>query len=78
MNEILIADFAPNAELVKTLHEWSDQGWLRRLDSAMATFVQERDPKASAVLLVACAILTHMEGRGHTCLPLADSGHWPE
>ncbi len=71
MNDTVIADIAPNAELVKTLHDWSDLGWLRRLDSAMATFVQERDPKASAVLLTACTMLTHMEGRGHTCLPLA-------
>lgn len=52
------------------LHGWADKGWLRRLDSALAAFMLELDPSASPALLVSVAILTHMEGRGHTCLPL--------
>ena len=55
-----------------TLRDWSEQGWLRRLDSAMADFVAQHDPQAEPALLVATALLTHMEGRGHVCLPLAD------
>ena len=54
-----------------TLRQWSDAGWLRRLDSALAAFVLELDPQAPPALLVATALLAHMEGRGHTCLPLA-------
>ena len=60
-----------HAELIKTLQRWSDLGWLRRLDSALAGFVSQRDPDATEALIVASAILTHMEGRGHTCLPLS-------
>ncbi len=54
-----------------TLRQWSDAGWLRQLDSAMAAFVAELDPQAPPAVLVATALLVHMEGRGHTCLPLA-------
>lgn len=52
------------------LHSWADKGWLRRLDSAMAAFMRELDSSATPVLLVSTAVLAHMEGRGHTCLPL--------
>ncbi|MDD4947628.1 MAG: exodeoxyribonuclease V subunit alpha [Gallionella sp.] len=52
------------------LHSWADKGWLRRLDSALAAFMRELDPSAAPVLLVSAAVLTQMEGRGHTCLPL--------
>ena len=54
-----------------TLRQWSEAGWLRRLDSALAAFVAELDPQAQPALLVTAALLAHMEGRGHTCLPLA-------
>ena len=55
-----------------TLRDWSEQGWLRRLDSALADFVAQHDPQAEPALLVATALLAHMEGRGHVCLPLAE------
>ncbi|MHB8949865.1 MAG: exodeoxyribonuclease V subunit alpha [Rhodoferax sp.] len=55
---------------VDTLHRWADEGWLRRLDSALAAFMRELDPGARPALLVSTAILAQMEGRGHTCLPL--------
>ena len=53
------------------LRQWSDAGWLRRLDSALAALVAELDPQAAPEVLVATALLAHMEGRGHSCLPLA-------
>lgn len=53
-----------------TLHRWADEGWLRRLDSALAAFMRELDPHATPALLVSTALLAQMEGRGHTCLPL--------
>ena len=61
----------PQGALLSTLHQWTEQGWLRRLDSALAAFALERDPQASPVLLMACALLAQMEGRGHSALPLA-------
>ncbi len=58
------------ADPMTILHTWADQGWLRRLDSAMADFIFELDPNATPALLVCTALLAQMEGRGHTCLPL--------
>jgi exodeoxyribonuclease V alpha subunit len=58
------------ADPLATLHAWAEQGWLRRLDSAMANFMRELDPNATPALLVCTALLAQMEGRGHTCLPL--------
>lgn len=61
----------PSPTLLQRLDRWSDQGWLRRLDSAMARWIQQQDPEASEALLLASALLAHLEGRGHTCLPLS-------
>jgi len=66
------------AQWLATLDRWSDQGWLRRLDSAMARFVAGQDAAASPVLLMATALLTHLEGRGHACLPLASLVRQPQ
>jgi exodeoxyribonuclease V alpha subunit len=60
------------AATLRTLLAWTEQGGLRRLDSAMALFVQQLDVQASPPLLVASALLAHMEGRGHVCLPLRE------
>ena len=57
--------------LLDTLRLWADQGWLRRLDSALAAQLAELEPDANPTLLVSAALLAQMEGRGHTCLPLA-------
>ncbi|GAB3364058.1 MULTISPECIES: exodeoxyribonuclease V subunit alpha [Giesbergeria] len=59
------------ADTLQTLRQWSEVGWLRRLDSALAVWVADLDAQAEPALLVATALLTHLEGRGHTCLPLA-------
>lgn len=53
-----------------TLDQWADKGWLRRLDAALARFSLTLCPHASPALLVASAVLSQMEGRGHTCLPV--------
>lgn len=52
------------------LRAWSDAGWLRQLDSAFARFLWQLDPAVSVPVLMAAALLTQMEGRGHTCLPM--------
>ncbi|MEY4694536.1 MAG: hypothetical protein RLZZ95_985, partial [Pseudomonadota bacterium] len=63
---------------LQTLQAWSEQGALRRLDSAMAQFVAHHDAQASPVLLVASAVLAHMEGRGHVCVPLRELVRQPQ
>ena len=60
----------PSAVL-DTLSHWSELGLLRHLDTAMARFIAAEDPGACPELLVATAMLVQMEGRGHSCLPLA-------
>lgn len=39
--------------------------------AALAAFVHGLDAQAEPTLLVATAVLAQMEGRGHSCLPLA-------
>lgn len=53
------------------LHRWADHGALRRLDSALAALMHEVDPHGGPPLWVAAACLSALEGRGHTCVPLA-------
>ena len=60
------------AQALQWLHAWADQGLLRRIDSALPEQLHRLDPQAPAALLVAAAVLAQMEGRGPTCLPVAD------
>ena len=60
------------AQTLACLQLWTGQGLLRHIDSALAFQLQRLDAQASPALLVAAALLAHMEGRGHTCLPVAD------
>ncbi len=60
------------AQTLQWLQLWTGQGLLRHIDSALAAQLLRLDGQASPALLVAAALLAHMEGRGHTCLPLAD------
>ncbi len=56
--------------VLQTLSAWSEQGLLRKLDSALSVFIQQLDPLATPAVLVSTAMLAFVEGRGHTCLPL--------
>ncbi|KPC50291.1 exodeoxyribonuclease V subunit alpha [Amantichitinum ursilacus] len=58
--------------LLLELQSWTEAGWLRRLDLAFARFMAELDPSAAPELILASALVAHMEGRGHSCLVLAD------
>lgn len=62
---------APLAATLQALGRLSERGLLRQLDSAFATFVARLDPAPTPALAVAAAVLAQMEGRGHSCLPLA-------
>jgi exodeoxyribonuclease V alpha subunit len=59
-------------QTLQWLNLWTGQGLLRHIDSALAAQLLRLDASASPALLVAAAMLAQMEGRGHTCLPLAD------
>ena len=60
------------AQTVQWLNLWTGQGLLRHIDSSFAAQVLRIDASAPAPLLVAAAVLAHMEGRGHTCLSVAE------
>ncbi|TDM06968.1 MAG: exodeoxyribonuclease V subunit alpha [Ideonella sp. MAG2] len=57
-------------ELLATLRQWAEQGWLRRLDAALPALVLDIAPHTPPALLLSVALLSHLEGQGHTCLPL--------
>ena len=63
--------------VLELLRQWADVGMLRRLDVALAVWLHEQDECLAPCVLVAAAMLAHMEGRGHSCLPLADLVHDP-
>ena len=72
------------AALLQTLQAWSELGWVRRLDHALARLLADLDPQASPTVLLAAALVAQLEGRGHTCLPIgallrdpADLLGWP-
>ncbi|MFM8866029.1 MAG: exodeoxyribonuclease V subunit alpha [Limnohabitans sp.] len=60
------------AQTLAWLNFCTAQGLLRHIDSALAAQLLRLDAGASPALLVAATVLAQMEGRGHTCLPLAD------
>lgn len=62
-------------EALAVLHGWAEAGWLRRLDAAFARFLLDLCPAAPAPLVVAAALVAHLEGRGHSCLPLDELRH---
>lgn len=57
-----------NATLMALLESWAQLGWLRALDLALARFLLQQAPDASAELLLASALVSHQLGRGHVCL----------
>lgn len=66
------------SDLLDTLDNWRDEGRIRQLDSAFPRFLAQLDPDAPAWLLLAAGVLVHMEGRGHSCLPLSDFVRTPK
>ena len=58
------------ALVLDALRNWAERGWMRRLDRAFAAFVADLDPSADGTVVLAAALTAHVEGQGHTCLPL--------
>ena len=70
MQALASAETNDTARLLKELNIWSEQGWVRRLDSAFAHFMVDLSPGAAAPVVLSAALVAHMEGRGHSCLPI--------
>ncbi len=67
-----ISPNAPTQRVLDVLHDWAEQGVLRRLDAALARFLAELCPQMPPELAVAVALLADLEGRGHTCVLLGE------
>src|SRR5665213_3114382 len=57
-------------QLLVTLGDWAERGWIRRLDAALARFIAGMGTGMAAPALLATAVTAHMEGRGHACLSI--------
>lgn len=62
---------AQHPALLALLDAWADGGQLRRLSAAFARFIGSME-ESTPRLVVACALLSELEGRGHSCLLLAE------
>ncbi len=71
MSTMLAPALRDRAELLALLSTWSERGWLRELDRALAQLFAELDPDASPLLLLGAALASHQLGQGHVCLDLA-------
>ena len=71
MSTTLAPALLDRAELFALLSTWSERGWLRELDRALAQLFAELDPQASPLLLLGAALASHQLGQGHVCLDLA-------
>ncbi|OZB31693.1 MAG: exodeoxyribonuclease V subunit alpha [Pseudomonas sp. 34-62-33] len=71
MSAALAPALRDRAELFALLSTWSERGWLRELDRALAQLFAELDPQTSPLLLLGAALASHQLGQGHVCLDLA-------
>ncbi|MDH4560033.1 exodeoxyribonuclease V subunit alpha [Pseudomonas sp. BN411] len=71
MSPTLSPALSDRDELFALLEAWSERGWLRELDRALARFLAELDPTASPLLILGAALASHQLGQGHVCLDLA-------
>jgi exodeoxyribonuclease V alpha subunit len=66
------------ADLVQLLDLWVQRGWLRALDKAFVGFLDELDPQADPLVLLAAALTSHQLGHGHVCLDLFETLKAPD
>lgn len=65
-------------QLLELLARWTERGWLRPLDRALARFCHQQCSQASPLALLLVALTSHQVGRGHVCLDLADLQAQPD
>ncbi len=61
--------------LLQSLESWAERAWLRRLDRAFAGFLVDLCPGVAPPVVLAAALLAHLEGRGHSCLAIDELLH---
>ncbi|GGY47593.1 exodeoxyribonuclease V subunit alpha [Pseudoduganella albidiflava] len=71
MTDPMTAHLNAHATLFETIDTLTENGKLRRLAGAFARFVATLG-HTPPPLLLACLLLSELEGRGHSCLVLAD------
>lgn len=52
------------------LGPWIQAGAFRQIDGSLARYLESLQPEVPTPLLLLAALLSQLEGRGHTCLPL--------
>lgn len=65
-------------DLLQLLDRWVERGWLRALDRAFVSFLEERAPGSDPLLLLAAALASHQLGHGHVCLDLGQTLDEPD
>ncbi len=65
-------------DLLLLLDRWVERGWLRALDRAFVSFLEERVPGSDPLLLLAAALASHQLGHGHVCLDLSQTLDEPD
>ena len=71
MNTVGLSSGDTQLALLAALDHIAEQGQLRRLSAAFARFIATQGG-STAALLIGCAVLAELEGRGHSCLVLSD------
>lgn len=65
-----LSPLSDSHDLLSLLERWVERGWLRSLDRAFVSFLEERAPGSDPLLLLAAALASHQLGHGHVCLDL--------
>lgn len=63
-------NFDTTPGVLALLGQWTERGWLRELDRALAVFLAEQAPDAAPLVILGAALASHQLGRGHVCLDL--------
>lgn len=65
-----LAPLRSSTDLLVLLDRWVERGWLRPLDRAFVSFLEELSPGSDPLVLLAAALTSHQLGHGHVCLDL--------
>ncbi|MBA1204668.1 exodeoxyribonuclease V subunit alpha [Pseudomonas capeferrum] len=65
-----LAPLRRSTDLLVLLDRWVERGWLRPLDRAFVSFLEELAPGTDPLVLLAAALASHQLGHGHVCLDL--------
>lgn len=69
---------ASHESVFRLLQHWQALDWLRSLDNVFAQFISSLYPSASPLFVLAAALVSHQQGRGHVCLLLDETLSHPD